>query len=465
MATCPTSACAPVFTDPRVKIQGTAFNNIVQSCKPEQGILYLTDDAGLLTTDDATQGDFLSTGNPTATLTSSDYATHYDPCSCIYWDMQNFFTQENRPSNIMVGLVQPGETLSQAFERITSCPICASTVQVSTCKADGTTWIDGAEYSAFTTLIDLNTKWHHHAMTYEASTAFADYFETASFAAAHADQSQEWIVADTACRFKYEVVAGECVVAVDGDGNPEQVRYYLNAGLTAAALDASHSVDDADYNYTNYMQSVSVHTGIFLDETTGTSGDLNTYDTVDLSAADGLTQLTGMDNGIGCPLTGASRHLNGFVRTSDGSNESVRYVSSLFINGKQYGDTFYKKKAIDAEVVVRVAAFKDAFGSTVTASGLAAEANTIKFVLDKWVDKGVINNVEQDWGITGPKINGQRGNGEGYYIDYPDFAELEAQDITCRSAAQISYCFEVNSPQHGSTLSVCDLPPIVLEGA
>ena len=458
MADCPQTACAPVFTDPRVNITGTAFSTVTQQCKPEQGILYLTDDAGLLTTEDASQGVFLSTGNPTATLTSSDFNAHFNQCSPVYWDLQLYFTQTKRPTNIMVGLVEAGETLSDAFTRLTACPLCAMTVQVATLKADGSTWIDTPEYSAFTTLIDLNTKWHHHAMTYEASTAFTDYFETASFAATHSDQSQEWVVADVGCRFEYQDVAGVCTATTT------QIPYYLNAGLTAAALDAQHSVDDASYNYTVYMEAVSGHTGRYLDETTGTFGDLSTYDDVDLSSSDGLTQLTGMDNSVGCPLVGASRHLNGFVRMSDGSNQSVRYVSGLYVNGKQYGDTFYKKRAVDSEIVVNVAAFKDSYGSTVTAAGLGAEANAIALVLDKWIGKGVINPVPQDWGIPDVKINGQGGNGEGYYIDYPDFDELSAADINCRSAAVISYCFETNSPQHGSSLQVCDLPPLV-EGA
>ena len=461
MAACPTTACAPVFTDPRVDIQGTAFSTITQQCKPEQGILYLTDDAGLLTTADSTQGAFLSAGNPTATITPSEYATHWNQCGCTFWDMECFFSQSKRPSTIIVGLVMAGETLSDAFTRLTKCPLCALTVQVATCKTDGTTWIDTAEYSAFTSLVNNDTNWHHHGMTYEASTAFADYFETGSFAAGHADQDQEWTVADVGCRFQYEMSGGECVPSVDADGNAIQIPYYLNSGLTAAALDAQHSVDDADYNYTVYAEPVACHTGRYLDETTGTFGDLTTYDDVDLSASDGLTQLTGMDNSVGCPLTGAARHLNGFVRLSDGSNQSVRYVSGLYINGKQYGDTFYKKKAVDAEVVINVAAFKDQFGSTVTARGLAAESNSIATVLDKWIGKGVINPVAQDWGIPDVKINGQGGNGEGYYIDYPDFDELNAADINCRSAAVISYCFEVNSPQHGSRLQVCDLPPLV----
>ena len=454
-AACPATACRPKFADPRAQIKGSAFTPIVQSCEPEQGILYLTDNAGLLTTTDATQGPFLSASNPTATIGATEWASHYSPCDCEYWDMQCFFSQSKRPSTIMIGLVNAGETLSDAFTRLTACPLCACDVQVSTCKAGGTSWIDTPEYSAFTNLINANPDWTHHAMTYEASTAFTDMFETTSFAAMHADQNLEWTVADVGCRFEYEMVDGECVPTEDEDGNPVQISYYLNSGLTAAALDASHSIDDANYNYTTNSESVACHTGVFIDETTG---DVLT------PPSDGLTQLTGMDGGVGCPLTGATRHLNAFVGITDGNQESVRYLSSLTANGDYYGDVFYKKKAIDADVRAEVLALQDSLGTDVTESGMRLVALRIKNVLNKWINKGVINPVAQDWGIPDVKINGKNGNGEGYYIDFPEFSELNPNDINCRYAAVIRYCFEVNSPQHGLCIQVCQLEPVTQEG-
>lgn len=468
MANCPPDRCLPAFDDPRANITGTAFVSVEQDCRPEEGILLLTDDAGLLSTSDATLGYFMDADTETQTISSlADALLHYTPCNPIYWDLFCFFAESERPAKITLGLVQSGETLSDAFTRITKCPICAASVQTTAYKADGTTWIDTAEYVAFTNLIDTEEDWHHHGLTFEASSAFADMFETTSVASSVSHQEQEWVVADVGCRFAYEVDAnGDCVASVDVDGNNIQESYYLNAALTAAGFDAFHSTLDPDYNYsTNSVPSGGCHTGVFLDETTGTSGDLDTYDVIDLGATGqgGLVNLTGLTDAVGAPLTGVTRHLNAFVRISNGRQESVRYLSSIYVSGENYGDVWYKEKAINDDIRAAVLAWKDEVGTDLTEAGQRAEALQIKLILDSWIGKRVINGDVYEWlGYTNVIVNGQRGNGEGYVIAATPASSLNTTDIATRAASFIQYCFRVNSPQHGSTIQVCKVPPITL---
>lgn len=463
---CELSKCPAAFDDPRVKITGTPFATIEQDCSPEKGILFLTDEPGLLNIADPTLGPFLD-ADGTNTVSSFDEAgLHYTPCDKVYWDLRCFFSepQENRPASIIIGLVDAGETLSQAFDRITACPVCACDVQVASCKADGTSWFDTAEYGTFTDEIDASDEWHHHATTNQASTAFTDMFETSSFAAGYSHQSQEWTVADYSTRFVYSVNSdGECEVEVDADGNEVCTRYYLNSGLTAAALDAAHTVDDANYNYTTNAANSTCHTGAFLDETTGTAGDINSYDEVPLGSYGngGLVNLTGLTDGVGNPLTGASRHLSAFTLISNGKANSVRYFSSIYVNGENYGDVFYKKKAVDAAVRCAILAYKDTYGTNLTQAGQQAEALIIKGVLDQWISKGVINPDPYDWsGTANILINGKFGDGEGYVIGATPASQLNTTQINGRAASYMQYCFNVNTPQHGSCIQVCEVPVI-----
>jgi len=149
------------------------------------------------------------------------------------------------------------------------------------------------------------------------------------------------------------------------------------------------------------------------------------------------------------------------LRISNGKQETIRYNSSIFVDGSNYGDTFYKQLVINQEVRVAVLNFKDLFGTTLTAAGQQAEALTIKNVLDRWIGKGVINGDVFDWSaFNNVIVNGQRGNGEGYYIGATPFTEVETSAINSRAGSFIQYCFIVNTLQHSSILQVCEVPPI-----
>lgn len=462
---CPPKKCLATFEDPRLIKKGTAFINVEQDCSAEQGILYLTDDAGLLNVSDPSLGPWLTTDNTQEVSSTADLATHYQVCDSIYRELSCFFSERVRPPKIIVGLVDAGETLSEAFTRITACPVCAMTVQTAVYRNDGTLFVDNADYFAFTQLVDGTDGWIHKPITAQASTAFTDLFETTSWAAQAAanGQSQPWHLMDVGCAVVYDT---NCDPVLDIDGNSVIEPYYLNPGLTGGGFSAYHSVDDPSYNFTiNGMPSEGCHTGRFLDETTGTPGDLDSYDVIDPATLGqgALQNLTGLADGAGAPVIGATRHLSAFLRTSNGKSEPVRYQGGLYVDGTNYSDVFYKEAAIDADVRCALLDFKDAFGTTLTEAGQRAEALVVQRVLDRWIDRGVINPDPFEWaGIQNIIVNGRRGNGEGYYIAATPLDQLDTSLVNARAASFLQYCPRINTPQHTTCLQVCKQPPIVV---
>ena len=453
MATCPLPKCGFVFDDPALQVTGSAFSPVTSNAKCEQNIVYMTDDEGLNDLTDATLGKYLTADSNMKTVTFDEVISHFKPCSCVYRDLICFFNMSkgegSRPASIKIGLVESGDTLSQSYTKLNKCPSCAWQFVVASCKADGTsTWIDSSEYLDFLKLVSAKGKHYAPAMTYQAKSAFSDVFETTSYAsqAAAAGIGFEFVVASYTC----DVIRDASCEPVLSGGEVQPSNYYNNSALLSASIAASYSTDSQNYNFTKFRKpnsgNASCENGYFLDETTSLPLEL------DQSA---MTQLTGI-NPDGNLVTGATRHLSAFLPTSSGT----RYFSSLGVDGSNYGDVWFKEKAINDAIKESYLAFLDgrvSLGLTLNEARLLA--SQISLVLNSYINKGVIADVVHDWSSYPNIIR----DGGGYVIAVTPLSELSKEAVDNRNGYAIQACFVVNTPQHVGHLSICELPVITGE--
>lgn len=471
---CPAPKCAPVIKrNYFVRINGSAFSNVVDSADCSRGLLLLTDDAGLIDVDDAGLGAFLGDGERFKIITSfSEAATHWSVVSSTYRDLQCFFNlpagRGSRPPFIYVGFVDRAvglETLTQGFQEVIKCPTCFWTVVPTQFQTDGVDYVDTVEMRDLQSFIRTDKEYDIKVPTFEASLLFASVFETASQAAvaAAAGSDAEYIISSYYCDVQREADGTAFVNPADPDpdnnpaypdgANIPEFRYSNDALLIGAVASSYSVVNDSNYNWTEFLKpynfgSSSCATGRFLDETTRAQSpqpDAISVDEAEVINATGVNGLTGE------VVPGASRHANLFVNTQNG----ITYVESLRVNGSQFADVWYKERAINdalRESVLLFMASRHALGLSENEQRLLAAV--IGLVLQRFVDKQVINPVSYPWAENGyDNILIER---PGYVVTVRPISDLTAAQITQRNGYVVGVCFIVNEPQHRVGINICE---------
>ena len=456
MAACPPKGCQPALKNNYfLTINGTAFQNVSARCDPLQGIVLMTDDAGLVDVNDPAMGAWLDTDNRTQTLFSAtDVLRHFSPCSCIARDLLCYFgldvARGSRPRSIIVGYVDPAETLTEGYLEITKCPVCATQFIPTTCKSDGTTWIDTPEYLDFLQVVDGVQEHTSVGMTYEASLAFGNPFtDTSSYGAQAAAKGidMEYVVASYTCDF---IRDADCDAVLDDDGNVQPINYYNNSALNSAAISASYA-SDLDYCWTKFRQphdgNPSCETGRFLDETTGEEMEIGVNEVINATTVNGYG---------GDLLAGVTRAYSGFFNTERG----IRYLESLEVTRKNFGDVWFKELLIRLELENTVIDFmdsQDCYGITDAEAFRLAQRLRVKMIA--YIRNGIIDPREYDWEANGYDnilVNGRSGNGEGFVIVSKPVNQIETNDINQRNGNVMGVCFIVNTPQHRIDLNICE---------
>lgn len=149
-STCPTVCNANMGTN--ILASFALTDNTVQLDSACNGVLFITDDAGLGTASVPTSGPWLSTAVRTRVVTSlSEVAAHYLPTSETYKAARDLFAnvgQRGVTGQIMLGFWDEagGEALTTALDAINTCNNCWTHVAMVHIKADGvTSLMDGAQ--------------------------------------------------------------------------------------------------------------------------------------------------------------------------------------------------------------------------------------------------------------------------------------------------------------------------------
>ncbi len=460
MTACPTPRCAPTIKrDYFVSITGSAFGNITASDDCSIGIVLLTDDAGLIDVDDAPLGAFLEADNRVKLLTSaSDVAKHYKPCTSTYDDLISFFRMPfgkgSRPRSIQVGFVDRsnGENLSDAYKEIIKCPVCAWQMVPTLYNTDGDPYVDTTELLDFQALVRADGNFDVKVPTFEASLYFSDPFETTSnaYLAAQTGSDAEYVVSSYYCDVERDANCDPILTA----GETTPINKYSNDALLVAAIAASYSQYDNDYNWSEFLKPfdfgpTSTATGLFVNENTGEPISVTEPEIIN------ATSINGYDGNF---VPGATRAVNGFFRTQNG----ITYMESLRVNRKQFADIWFKERAVRDALQKEVLTFmgkRHSLGiSSKEARLLAAR---ISLVLQSFVRNNVINPAEYDWEANGySNIVVDR---PGYVITRKPISEITQAQISQRNGYSLGVCFLVNEPQHRVGLQLCEVAVLTSE--
>ena len=470
---CPAPRCAPVIKrNYFVNINGSAFNNVVDSADCSRGVLLLTDENGFEDADDAGLGQYLDADDRIKLIpTFEEAARHFPEQSSILRDLRCFFSMPvgrgSRPPFIYVGYVDrdAGETLTQGFQEIIKCPVCFWTVVPTMYASDGTAYFDSVELFDFQNFISASEDFTAVVPTAQASIIFADPFETTSEAskAAAVASSSEYVLSSYYCDVQRNADGTAFInpVETDADHNPNypvgetipEFR-FSNDALLSAGIAASYSATrDATYNFTKFLKpfnfgSASCATGRFLDETTL---GLATPPQAITVTEQQIINATAVNGFSGDPVANAERSVSMFINTQDG----VTYVESLLVDRKRFADVWYKERAINdalREVVILFMAGRQSLG--LSDKEQRQLASRIGLVLQRFVQKQVINPTTYDWAANGY---------ENIVIDRPGFvvnvrpiSDLTQAQITQRNGYVVGACFIVNEPQHRVGINICE---------
>lgn len=470
---CPVPACTPVIKrNYFVNINGSAFGNIVDSTDCSRGLLLLTDESGFQDASDAGLGSFLNANERIKLVASFDIALqHFPEGSSALRDLQTFFSMPqgrgSRPPFIYVGFVDTvaGESLTEGFQEVTKCPTCFWTVVPTMYKADASPWFDTQDLFDFQRFIRTDKDFDIKVPTAQASLLFDNAFETTSEAAKAAlvNSDAEYII----CSYYCDVQRDE-----NGDAfinpEPEDVGHnsdydvgetipeyrYSNDALLVGGIASSYSATrDTTYNFTEFLKpfnfgSSSTATGRFIDETTLGASPQPTA--ISVAEAE-VINATGVNGFTGDFVPGATRSASLFINSQNG----ITYVESLRVNRKQFADVWYKEKAMNEALEVEVLNFmgsRQSLGLSNKEQRLLAARITL--VLQRFVNKQVINPTTYDWEANGySNIVAER---PGFIVTVRPISETTAAQITQRNGYIVGACFIVNEPQHRVGINICE---------
>lgn len=460
MVACPPPRCAYTFKNSYlVGVSGTVFNNVVDDSDCSTSWILLTDDPGLQDVDDASLGNYLDVDNRIRTLTSFDEVErHFKPWSETWQAARSFFGLDNVPGSrsgqMQVGFIDRadgGETLLQAWQEITKCPVCSWVVSVVHYNTDGDPYVDTVELRDLQASIRTDKEYDIKVPTIQASIIFNDPFETVSEKAIAAQQGSD---------AHYVVLSYYCDVERDSDGNvvltngetTPKFRYSYDA-VIAAAIATSWSQFGTDYNWTLQNKPISFRTastatGLFLDETT------NEPMTVTEEQAMNATGINGFIAGSPNFVPGATGSVSGFFRFSRG----ITFLESLRVNRQQFADVWYKEKAFRERLensVVNFKAGKAALGlSQKEAIELAALIQSQ--VISPFIANNVINTVDFDWEEAG--YSNILISGGGFVITLRPLSEITQSTISQRNGYTLGVCVIINEPNHRVAINLCEIP-------